>query len=68
MRLKDGIAPGTINNQRVTLIAALNHAHKHGRLASVPHVSKMPPTHAQAPLPDAQGSCGPAVGLSPGAG
>jgi integrase len=47
MRLKDGIAPGTINTQRVTLIAALNHAHKHGRLASVPHVSKMPPTHGK---------------------
>jgi integrase len=47
MRLKDGIAASTINNQRVTLIAALNHAHKMGRLASVPHVSKMPPTHAK---------------------
>jgi integrase len=45
MRLADGIAASTINNQRVTLVAALNHAHKHGRLTSVPHVSRMPPTN-----------------------
>jgi integrase len=42
-RVAAGIARNTVNQQRATLRAALNHARKTGRLASVPYIGNAPP-------------------------